>query len=271
MFKEFKLLKVEIRDETVWVTIDRPGDRNSINSSLMAEMTTLFHELGRGDFRAAVLTGAGDEYFVGGADGIEMMRLGPPEAGSFSTRIQDLFNLIEAGPLITVAAINGLCFGGGFELALACDFRVAGEKARLGLPEVKVGLIPGGGGTQRLTRLAGIGRALEMILGGRLYKPGPALDMGLIHLVVKDEDLRQGVEHLLAPILRQPPYVLPLAKQAVYASQAGGIDHGLRVESQCFGRCLEHRFFPDLMRHQLEEGILRTTEDVSDILKEKSK
>ena len=177
---DYSLLRIEYRDDLCWVTVNREKDRNSINTALMEELDQALTEAEATPARAVVITGAGDTYFIGGADGIEMMQCDPDEAADFSSRIQNVFNRMETSPLPLVAAINGLCFGGGYELALACDFRIAADRARIGLPEVKVGLIPGGGGTQRLPRVVGMGRALEMILSGRLYSAKEAWEMNLI-------------------------------------------------------------------------------------------
>ena len=270
MAGEFKHLLIDKRGEVWWVTVNRAEDRNSINSELMDELTGMLALAEKSPARAVVFSGAGEIHFIGGAAGVGMMQPGPEGARNFSTRIQDLFNRMADSPLILVAAISGLCFGGGFEFALACDLRVAEEETRIGLPEVKVGLIPGGGGTQRLPRLIGYGRAMEMILSGRLYKGGEAAELGLVHLVVEAGRLEAGVEKLLLPILRQPQYALSLAKRAVLASTAGSLEEGLKAESHEFSRCFEHDFFPDLMRRQLAEGVLKTTADVSSLKKEGS-
>lgn len=258
----WKNLIVESQGDVCQVTINRPHDRNSLNSEVMAELVNMLEEVEKTAARAVIFTGAGDTYFIGGADGIEMMQCDGEEARAFSARIQELFLRMEASPLILVAAINGLCFGGGYEFSMACDLRVASENARMGLPEVKVGLIPGGGGTQRLPRLVGMGLAMEMILSGKLYKGTEAARMGLVNLVVKPEGLADGVKKLLKPILRQPQYALSLAKQAVLASQSGSLEQGLKEESEQFSHCFDHRFFPDLMTQQLKEGSLETTADV---------
>jgi enoyl-CoA hydratase/carnithine racemase len=140
---------------------------------------------------------------------------------------------------------------------------VATEDARIGLPEVKVGLIPGGGGTQRLPRLVGFGRAMEMILSGKLYKGSEAANMGLVNMSVKQAELMDGVTELLKPIFRQPQYALSLAKRAVHATKSEPLEEGLKTESEQFSRCFEHNFFPDLMISQLKEGTLETTADIS--------
>ena len=263
MTETFKHLIVEPGGEICRVTINRPRDRNSLNSELMAELTRLLEQQEQTPTRAVVFTGAGDTYFIGGADGIEMMQCNGEEARDFSSRIQGLFLQMEASPLILVAAINGLCFGGGYEFSLACDLRVATEDARIGLPEVKVGLIPGGGGTQRLPRLVGFGRAMEMILSGKLYKGSEAANMGLVNRSVKQAELMDGVTELLKPIFRQPQYALSLAKRAVHAAKSEPLEEGLKTESEQFSRCFGHNFFPDLMVKQLKKGTLETTADMT--------
>jgi enoyl-CoA hydratase/carnithine racemase len=264
MAKEYSRILLENRGEICWVKINRPGDRNSIDSELMEELERMLEEVEKSRARAIVFTGAGGTYFIGGADGVEMMQCDPDEARAFSARIQRLFNRLEDSPLILVAAINGLCFGGGFEFAMACDLRVATEEARIGLPEVKVGLIPGGGGTQRLPRLVGMGRAMEMILSGRLYKGEEARDLGLVHYVVQSDRLLQEAEKFLEPILRNPQPALSQAKRAVRASQNKSLADGLRVESEAFRQCFFHDYFVRLMHQQLKEGTLKTTSKLPD-------
>lgn len=264
MLADYKRLLVEHRDAIGWVTINRPGDRNSIDTALMIELDRVLTEIEETSMRAVVFTGAEDTYFIGGADGIEMMQCGPEEAKVFSVRIQKLFDRMEASPLILVAAINGQCFGGGFEFALACDLRVASDKARIGLPEVKVGIIPGGGGTQRLPRLVGIGRAMEMILSGKLYPGKEARDLGLIHYVVSHEKLFSKVTEILQTILRNPQHALSQAKRAVHATQNQPLADGLKVESDAFGQCFMQDYFVKLMRRQLKEGTLKTTAKLPD-------
>ena len=263
MNESWKHIVVNPQGEVCRVAINRPHDRNSLNSEVIAELFSMLDKVEQTAARAVVFTGAGDTYFIGGADGIEMMQCDGEEARAFSAGIQELFLRMEASPLILIAAINGLCFGGGYEFALACDLRVASEEARIGLPEVKVGLIPGGGGTQRLPSLVGFGQAMEMILSGRLYKGAEAARIGLVNLVVKPDGLTAGVEGLLKPILRQPQYALSLAKRALLASRSGSLEQGLKEESKQFSHCFDHRFFPDLMARQLKEGTLETTTNFS--------
>ena len=252
-------VRIERQGDIFWVTIDRPGDRNSIDTPLIKELDQILREGEKSSARAIVFTGAGSAYFIGGADGIEMMQYDPKGARAFSARIQKLFNRMEASPLLLVAAINGLCFGGGFEFAMACDLRVASEEARIGLPEVKVGIIPGGGGTQRLPQLVGMGKALEMILTGKLYKGKEAYEMGLVHSVTPSDQLLKEAGSLLAPIFRNPQHALIQAKRAVRASLQGPLAGGLRAEREAFSRCFSDDYFVELMRKQLKEGTLKTT------------
>jgi enoyl-CoA hydratase/carnithine racemase len=272
MAKEYSRMSVENQGELCWVRINRPGDRNSIDSVLMKELGQVLREVEKTQARAIIFTGMGDTYFIGGADGVEMMQCDPKGALAFSTRIQKLFNRMETSPLILVVAINGLCFGGGFEFAMACDLRVASEEASIGLPEVKVGIIPGGGGTQRLPQLVGMGRAMQMILSGKLYKGREAFELGLVHSAVPPDQLYKEAEKILEPILRNPQYALSQAKRAVRAFSRGTLSDGLRVERKAFGRCFSHDYFVKLMRKQLKEGVLKTTVKLPGwVLEEKKK
>jgi enoyl-CoA hydratase len=258
--KKFNNLLVEERGDICRVAFHRPGDRNSIDYRTIDEVGALMAALKKTATRAVIFTGAGDDYFIGGADGILMMQCTSQEVGAFAAKLQKLLNKIEESPLITMAAINGLCFGGGYEFALACDLRIASMKAKIGLPEVKVGLIPGGGGTQRLPRLVGIGKAMEMILTGRLYKGEEALQQGLVHQLAPPETLLADAEkYLRERVLCNPQYALSLAKKAVYASHKGSITEGLKAENNEFKKCLKQDFFVKLMCQQIKEGNLKTT------------
>lgn len=250
---------VEPAGDVSVVTIHRPGDRNSIDSEMMRTLTDALAEIETGNTRAVIFTGSGPTYFIGGADGVEMMQQDSRGAEAFSARIQALFNRMEQSPLILASAINGLCFGGGFEFAMACDIRVASESARIGLPEVKVGIIPGGGGTQRLPRMVGTGLAMEMILSGRLYKGRDAHQMGLVHRVAAPDRLMVETRALLEPMLRNPQHALSQAKRAVHAGRCGQMEQGLETEREAFGRCFAEPYFVDLMHRQLKSGELKTT------------
>jgi enoyl-CoA hydratase len=264
MVRDYSLLLVDNKEEICFITINRPKDRNSINTPLMGELEEVLAQTEKTSIRAVVFQGSGANYFIGGADGVEMMQLDPEGAQAFSDRIQKLFIRLEESPLILAAAINGLCFGGGYEFALACDFRIAAETARLGLPEVKVGLIPGGGGTQRLPRLVGLGRATEMILSGRLYGAEEALKLGLVHRVAPPDKLLAETAEFLKPILKNPQYALSQAKRALRATQNTSLPEGLRTEAEEFKKCFMRDYFVNLMCHQLKTGQIQTTADLPD-------
>jgi len=266
MHDTFSRLIAEQDGDFLKVYINRPGDRNSIDSTLMDELVQMLETAEISGVRVVVFIGSGSTYFIGGADGIEMMQCNPESGRAFSKKIQALFNRMEKSPLILVAAINGLCFGGGFEFALACDFRIAAESARIGLPEVKVGLIPGGGGTQRLPKLVGTGKAMQMILSGSLLPAQEAFDQGLVHLCVPDADLEKQCRAFMEPILRNPQYALSQAKLSVKAAQNNALAEGLQKESIAFQQCFEHDFFIDLMCRQMDEGVLETTAKLPDAI-----
>lgn len=259
MRDQFSHLIINESDDICWVKINRPGDRNSLNSELIDELAQQLEKVEKTSVQAVVYTGVGDTYFIGGADGVEMQVFSPEQAKSFSTKIQGLFDRMQSSPLLLVAAINGLCFGGGLELALACDFRIVSENARIGLPEVKVGIIPGGGGTQRLPRVVGVGKAIEMILSGHLYTAKEALQMGLVHCLANSKDLEKRSEEILKKILAIPQHALSSAKKAVYASQYLPLDQGLKVEAEEFHKCFTHDYFRNLIQEQLKDGRLKTT------------
>jgi enoyl-CoA hydratase/carnithine racemase len=259
MSNDFSHLIIHQTQDICWVQINRSEDRNSLNSELLSELTRFIESIEGTNARAIVFRGVGETYFIGGADGVEMHLFSPSEAKAFSINIQNLFNRMEASPLLMVAAINGLCFGGGYEFALACDFRIASNLARIGLPEVKVGIIPGGGGTQRLSRLVGMGKALKIILEGHLYSGEEAFELGLVHYLVEHQELEKKAEEILRKIFAIPKHALSSAKKAIYASQYLPFDQGLKMETEEFGKCFIHDYFRKLIKEQLKDGRLKTT------------
>jgi enoyl-CoA hydratase len=265
MAAKYENLIVEDKGD-IWIaTIHRPGDRNSINGQLMDDVDALLVNAEKAKVRAIIFTGGGDDYFIGGADGTVMMQCAPKEVGAFSLRFHKLLDKMEQSPLINIAAINGLGFGGGYEFALACDLRIASPKAHVGLLEVRVGLIPGGGGTQRLPRLVGVGKAMDMILTGRSYKGEEALKEGLVTAVFPHETLLVDAEkYVRENLFRNPQYALILAKRAVNASRSGSFADGLKEENNQFKKCLEHDYFVKLMCKQIKEGLLKTTTKLPD-------
>jgi enoyl-CoA hydratase len=230
----FKLLDYEVQDDVGVITINRPEALNALNADLVFELL-LALELAEMDIsvRAVVITGTG-RTFVAGADIANLNKLESVFSGREAALDgQHLTNSVAALQIPTVAAINGFALGGGLELALACDLRVASKEARMGLPEVGLGLIPGYGGTQRLPRLIGQGRALDLILTGRHVKADEALALGLVNRVV--DDALAGALELARQIVKNAPVALGLAKEAVARGLDVSLSQGLEIEADLFG------------------------------------
>jgi enoyl-CoA hydratase len=234
---DFENLRVEERDGIGIVTIDRPKKLNALNAATMAEIDEVFRSLGVNDsVRAVIVTGAGDRAFVAGADIGELARETATSGHATSLRGQAVFRRIETLGKPVIAAINGFALGGGLELALACHLRIASEGAKLGLPELTLGAIPGYGGTQRLARLAGRGRALEMILTGDPVDAAEAYRLGLVNRVVPAaESLLAAAEALARRMTRNAPVALRHALMAVDQGIEVDLEKGLLIEATLFG------------------------------------
>jgi len=231
-------LRVEDRDAVRTITVNRPEKLNALNR-------TVFTELGEAVAAAAadvgvrviVLTGAGEKAFVAGADIAEFVGFSAATARDLAVRGQALFASIEALSKPVIAAVNGFALGGGCELAMACHLRIASSNARFGQPEVKLGLIPGYGGTQRLPRLIGRGRALELLLTGRMIDAQTAMAWGLVNAVVEPAELVPTVRKLAAEILAVSPAATARCLEAVRSGGDLPIERGLEVEALLFGMC----------------------------------
>jgi enoyl-CoA hydratase/carnithine racemase len=232
---------IEIDDRLAVVTINRPQVRNALSRQVLAELRdTLADVRERDDVGLVAFTGAGDKAFVAGAD-ISQLRHYNLHTG-LAAEMQRTFDVVEAFPKPTVAAVNGFALGGGCELAMACDIRIASDNARFGLPETTLSVLPGAGGTQRLARLVGTGRAIEMILTGRFVDAAEAHAIGLVTAVVPADDLRAELRRLADQILAKGPLAVRLAKLVVRA----GMDADQRT-----GQVVE----------QLAQALLYTTAD----------
>jgi enoyl-CoA hydratase len=218
------------------VTVNRPEKLNALNVATVNELDEAVSEIETDDaIDAVVVTGAGDKAFVAGADISELAALGPVEAKEFALRGQAVFRRLERLGKPVVAAVNGYALGGGCELAMACHLRVASNNAVFGQPEVKLGLIPGYGGTQRLPRLVGRGRALEMILTGRNVTAEEAEAMGLVNSVCSPDDLEDQVARLLKTIRAQGPLAVSHCLEAVNSGLDMGLDDACLLEATLFG------------------------------------
>ncbi len=218
------------------VTVNRPAVLNALNVATIGELDAVVGELGADDgVRAVVVTGAGTKAFVAGADITELATLGPDAARRYALAGQRVFTRLERMGKPVVAAINGFALGGGCELAMACTLRLAAETARFGQPEVKLGLIPGYGGTQRLPRLVGQGRALELLLTGELIDAREAWRIGLVNRVVAPADLLTDARALAASLAAGAPVALRYVMDAVNQGLEMPLAEGLGLEATLFG------------------------------------
>jgi len=234
----YETLLISVNDRIAFVTINRTEKLNALNAQCRNELKTLFTDLRvTHDVDAVILTGAGDKAFVAGVDISEMATLNAHSAEKFASSGQSVFDLIHHLGKPVIAAVNGHALGGGCELAMACHIRIASENATFGQTEVNLGVIPGYGGTQRLARIIGIGRAMEMILTGRRIDAREALSIGLISSVVPFTELIPAAEAVARMILSKGQAAIHLALKAVSAATETPLSEGLKIEAKCFGEC----------------------------------
>jgi len=229
-------VKLEKKNKIAYVTIDRPKVLNALNMATMQELHQVFAELKDDkEIRVVILTGGGEKAFVAGADINELAKNNPVEAKAYTHRGQAVLDLIENLGKPVIACINGFALGGGCEIAMACTMRLASETARLGQPEVKLGIIPGYGGTQRLPRLVGKGNALHLILTGDMIDAHEAHRIGLVNQVVPGAELLAAAEKTLRGILAMGPLAVRLALEAVDQGLEMTLEQGLLLEANHFG------------------------------------
>jgi len=222
----------EIDGAIAKLTINRPDKRNAIDNATVEEIDQVLAQVEKdSEIRVLILTGAGDKAFVAGADIHELNKRDTLLGRSETRRRQEVYTRIEQLEIPSIAAINGWALGTGLELAMACTIRVASTTARLGQPEVKLGITPGAGGTQRLPKLVGMGRAMEMILTGDPVSAEQALAMGLVNRIVEPEQLLDEAENLAKTLAARPRLALQYAKEAVLRSGEGSLAEGLAHES----------------------------------------
>jgi len=240
--KETKLEEIVLRKAAplAWITLNRPHRHNTMTPKMMDELEVVAHELGKdGAVRVVVITGEGGKAFSAGADLTAFEFTSPLKAFETSRRMFEVFTLFEKMPKPVIAAIDGYAFGGGFELALACDFRLASASSQIGLTETNLGIIPGAGGTQRLLRLVGLSRAKEMIYFGERLPAQDALKLGLLDRVYANESFRKDVEAFANRLAKRAPVSIKLAKYAInLAQQVPSADAGQLFEAGGFGLAL---------------------------------
>ena len=232
----YETLLVETRDRIRTITLNRPKVLNALNLQLVTELGLAFAQAKQdAEVGVVVLTGAGDKAFAAGADIGELAQLDPMGAVELARRGQRVTRDMEKLGKPVIAAVNGFALGGGCEIAMACTLRVASESAKLGQPEVNLGIIPGYGGTQRLARLVGKGRALDLVLTGRMVSAAEAREMGLVNMVVPAAELSEAVRKLAGTLLEKGPLALRLTLEAVHTGFDLGLDEALELEAHLFG------------------------------------
>ncbi|MEA1968539.1 MAG: enoyl-CoA hydratase-related protein [Thermodesulfobacteriota bacterium] len=235
----FENLILEIENSVAVLYFNRPKALNALNKALLDELSIVLDEIENNqDIKVLVLTGAGEKAFVAGADISEIARMTPLQGKIFSSTGQKIFSRIENLPFPVIAAVNGFALGGGTEVALACDFIYASEKASFGLPEITLGIIPGFGGTQRLTKIVGTNMAKEMIFTGKIISASEAEKIGLVNKVFAPESLMDDVLKCAKSIVLKGRVSLRAAKESVESAQNVDILTGCRIETDAFAVCM---------------------------------
>ena len=234
-----EFVKYEVEGAVAVVTIDRQKALNALNSQVLEELDATFKAVDLDAVRCIILTGAGDKSFVAGADIGEMSTLTKAEGEAFGKKGNDVFRMIETFPIPVIAAINGFALGGGCEISMSCDIRICSDNAVFGQPEVGLGITPGFGGTQRLARIIGVGKAKEMIYGGRNIKADEAYRIGLVNNVYTLEELMPAAKKLASTIAANAPIAVRNCKKAINDGLQVNMDDALVIEEKLFGDCFE--------------------------------
>ena len=235
---ELKNIILEKEENLAIVTINRPKALNALNSATLKDLDTVLEDLENDtNIYAVILTGAGEKSFVAGADIAEMKDLNEAQGKEFGELGNKVFLRLENLNKPVIAAIQGFALGGGCEISMACDIRIASETALFGQPEVGLGITPGFGGTQRLARIVGLGKAKEMIYTARNIKADEAYRIGLVNKVVALEDLMNEAKKMASNIIANAPVAVKLCKDAINRGMQVGIDEAVMIEAEDFGKC----------------------------------
>jgi enoyl-CoA hydratase len=241
--KEFTTLLAEVSEGILIITINREDKLNSLNKTVVSELDEVIDELyNNPEIKGAIITGKGPKAFVAGADISEFKGMSEEQGKAIARRGHEVFDKIEMSGKPIIAAVNGFALGGGCELAMACHIRIASENAKFGQPEVKLGIIPGYGGTQRLTQLIGKGKALELLMTADTIDATCAEKLGLVNDVVQTVELIDTCKALLQKITMMAPFAVAQVVQSVYAHFKSGID-GFDTEIDLFGKCVATQDF----------------------------
>lgn len=239
---EYKNLSVAKEQNALVLTINRPDKLNALNFETLTEIKHFFTHLKRQDASTVIVTGAGEKAFIAGADINEFIQLTPENGSEVAEEGHRIMFLIENSPIPVIAAINGYALGGGCELALACHMRVASTRAVFGQPEVNLGIIPGYGGSQRLTKLVSTGRAIEIICTARNVDAKEALEIGMLNALVEPEELMNKCHEISNLIALKPSTQVQYGMQSVLAA---GTEKGYAVEAKLFGDCMKTEDFKE--------------------------
>ena len=234
---EFITYEVEVQIGII--TINRPKALNALNSAVLDELDKTLDAVDQEAIRCLILTGAGEKSFVAGADIGEMSTLTKAEGEAFGKKGNDVFRKLETFPIPVIAAVNGFALGGGCEISMSCDIRICSENAVFGQPEVGLGITPGFGGTQRLARIVGTGKAKEMIYGARNIKAEEAYRIGLVNNVYPAEELMPAAKKLASTIARNAPIAVRNCKRAINEGIQVDMDQAIVIEEKLFGSCFE--------------------------------
>lgn len=234
-----EFIKYETEDRIALLIIDRPKALNALNSSVLEELDQAIDAVDLQEVRALIITGSGEKSFVAGADIAEMNNLTKEEGFAFAKKGNDIFRKIESLPIPVIAAVNGFALGGGCELSMACDIRLCSENAVFGQPEAGLGITPGFGGTQRLARIIGIGRAKELIFSTSNIKAEEAYRVGLVNHIYPVEELLPQAKKLAAKIAANAPIAVRNCKKAINDGLQTDIESAIVIEENLFGDCFE--------------------------------
>ena len=237
---EYQFLKVEHNDGITVMKVSAPKSLNALNSTILKEMDDFIDRLDK-TTRVLIITGDGEKSFVAGADISEMAHLGEVDGFKFGRLGAQVFRKIETLSVPVIAAVNGFALGGGCELAMSCDIRIASNKAKFGQPEVGLGIIPGFSGTHRLPKLVGQGYAKEMIYTGKVIRADEALRIGLVNAVYEPEELMDKAIEMAQMMLKNAPVAISLAKQSINDSYDLDADAAIAHENKLFGKCFATR------------------------------
>lgn len=243
--QQFTTLLTELSEGILLITINREDKLNALNKTVIAELNEVIDEVyNNAEIKGAIITGKGPKAFVAGADITEFKGMNEEQGKALARKGHDVFDKIEMSGKPIIAAVNGFALGGGCELAMACHIRIASENAKFGQPEVKLGIIPGYGGTQRLTQLIGKGKALELLMTGETIDATCAEKLGLVNDVVQTVELIETCKALVQKITAMAPYAVAQVIQSVYAHFKSGID-GFDTEIDLFGKCVATQDFAE--------------------------